>query len=268
LKDKVVIITGASSGIGKACAKYFAQQGCKIAIAARNKEQLQAIADELKQHYGNCIAIPTDVSLESDCKHLIDATIEAYGNIDVLINNAGISMRALFHDLSLEVMHQVMNINFWGTVYCTKYALPYLLKSHGSVVGVSSIAGKKGLPGRCAYSASKFAMEGFLETLRTENRKNNLHVLVACPGYTSSNIRKTALNKDGKSQQETPLDESKLMKAEEVAFHIYNAVLKRKRDLILTTNGKLTVMLNKLFPSWMDKIVYNFVAREPDSPFT
>ncbi|MEZ5068971.1 MAG: SDR family NAD(P)-dependent oxidoreductase, partial [Bacteroidia bacterium] len=128
-------------------------------------------------------------------------------------------------------------------------------------------AGKKGLPGRCAYSASKFAMEGFMETLRTENLKNNLHVLVACPGYTSSNIRKTALNKDGKAQQETPLDESKLMKADEVAFHIYNAVLKRKRDLVLTTNGKLTVFLNKFFPAWMDKIVYNFVAKEPESPF-
>lgn len=267
MKDRVVVITGASSGIGKACAKYFAQQGCKIVIAARNKEQLQTVAEELKSHYGHCIAVPADVAIELECKHLIESAVDAYGKIDVLINNAGISMRALFNDVSLEVMHKVMDINFWGTVYCTKYALPYLLKSGGSVVAMSSIAGKKGLPGRCAYSASKFAMEGFMETLRTENLKNNLHVLVACPGYTSSNIRKTALNKDGKAQQETPLDETKLMKAEEVAYHIYNAVLKRKRDLVLTTNGKLTVLLNKFFPAWMDKIVYNFVAKEPESPF-
>lgn len=267
MKDRVVVITGASSGIGKACAKYFAQQGCKIVVAARNKEQLQSVADELKATYGHCIAVPADVAVESDCKRLIESTIDAYGKIDVLINNAGISMRALFNDVTMEVMHKVMDINFWGTVYCTKYALPYLLQSKGSVVAVSSIAGKKGLPGRCAYSASKFAMEGFMETLRTENLKNNLHVLVACPGYTSSNIRKTALNKDGKAQQETPLDESKLMKPEKVAFHIYNAVIKRKRDLVLTTNGKLTVFLNKFFPSRMDKIVYNFVAKEPESPF-
>lgn len=267
MKDRVVLITGASSGIGKACAKYFAQQGCKIVVAARNKEQLQSVADELKATYGHCIAVPADVAVESDCKRLIESTIDAYGKIDVLINNAGISMRALFNDVTMEVMHKVMDINFWGTVYCTKYALPYLLQSKGSVVAVSSIAGKKGLPGRCAYSASKFAMEGFMETLRTENLKNNLHVLVACPGYTSSNIRKTALNKDGKAQQETPLDESKLMKPEKVAFHIYNAVIKRKRDLVLTTNGKLTVFLNKFFPSRMDKIVYNFVAKEPESPF-
>lgn len=267
MKDKVVVITGASSGIGKACAKYFAQQGCKLVIAARHKEPLNNLADELKSNYGHCIAIATDVAQENDCKHLIESAADTYGTMDVLINNAGISMRALFTEMSLEVMHKVMNVNFWGTVYCTKYALPYLLKSKGSVVGISSIAGKKGLPGRCAYSASKFAMEGFLETLRTENLKNNLHVLVACPGYTSSNIRKTALNKDGISQQETPLDEAKLMKAEEVAYHIYNAVQKRKRDLILTASGKTTIALNKFFPSWMDKIVYNFVAKEVGSPF-
>lgn len=267
MKNKVVIITGATSGIGNACARYFAQQGCNIVIAARNEEKLNKIGNELKSLYGNCFAVTTDVAIEADCKNLIQKTIEIYGCVDILINNAGISMRALLNDVSLSVMHQVMDINFWGTVNCTKYALPYLLKSKGSVVGVSSIAGKKGLPARCAYSASKFAMEGFLESLRIENLKNNLHVLVAAPGYTASNIRNTALNKDGHQQEESPLDESKLMKPEAVAYEIYNAVLHRKRDLVLTTNGKLTVWLNKFFPSWMDKIVYNFVAKEPDSPF-
>lgn len=162
MKNKVVIITGATSGIGNACARYFAQQGCHIVIAARNEEKLNRIGNELKSLYGNCLSIKTDVALEDDCKNLIQKTIDTYNRIDILINNAGISMRALLNDVSLNVMHQVMDINFWGTVYCTKYALPYLLKSQGSVVGVSSIAGKIGLPARCAYSASKFAMEGFL----------------------------------------------------------------------------------------------------------
>ena len=212
-------------------------------------------------------AVPTDVSKNNDCKNLIKKTIDEYGNIDILINNAGISMRALFEDLDLKVLKNLMDINFWGTVFCTKYALPYLLKSKGSVVGVSSIAGFKGLPGRTGYSASKFAIHGFLETLRTENLKKNLHVLIACPGFTNTNIRRTALNKNGSQQGETPRDEDKMMSPEEVAVRIRKAVEKRKRTLILTTQGKMTVLLNKLFPKLMDKMVYNHMAKEPDSPF-
>jgi short-subunit dehydrogenase len=136
-----------------------------------------------------------------------------------------------------------------------------LLEAKGSVVGVSSIAGKKGLPGRTGYSSSKFAMEGFLETLRTENLKRDLHVLVACPGFTATDIRNTALSADGTTQGESPRDEQKMMTADEVANEIFNAVVKRKRDLILTGNGKLTVWLNKFFPSMMDKLVYNHMAK-------
>jgi short-subunit dehydrogenase len=142
-----------------------------------------------------------------------------------------------------------------------------LLETKGSVVGVSSIAGKKGLPGRTGYSSSKFAMEGFLETLRTENLKKDLHVLVACPGFTATDIRNTALSADGSTQGESPRDEQKMMTADEVAHEIFVAVEKRKRDLILTGNGKLTVWLNKFFPSMMDKLVYNHMAKEPGSPF-
>ena len=194
-------------------------------------------------------------------------TMATFGRIDVLINNAGISMRAVFEKTDLNVIRQLMDINFWGTVYCTKYALPHLLKSKGSVVGISSIAGKKGLPGRTGYSASKFAMEGFLETLRTENLKTGLHVLVACPGFTASNIRNTALAADGNTQGESPRDEKKMMQPEEVARRIYKAVEGRKRDIIMTRDGKLTVFLNKFFPAMMDKVVYNHMAKEADSPF-
>ena len=160
-----------------------------------------------------------------------------------------------------------MDINFWGTVYCTKFALPYLLKTKGSVVGISSIAGKKGLPGRTGYSASKFAMEGFLETLRTENLKTGVHVLVACPGFTASNIRNSALAADGSTQGESPRDEKKMMETEEVAERILAAVKSRKRTIVMTGHGKLTVLLNKFFPGMMDKVVYNHMAKEADSPF-
>jgi dehydrogenase/reductase SDR family member 7B len=185
----------------------------------------------------------------------------------VLINNAGISMRALFNDMDLSVFKQVMDINLYGTVYATKYCLPYILKSKGSIIGVSSINGYRGTPARTAYSASKYAMQGFLESLRTEVMKKGVHVLVACPGFTTSNIRNAALTADGTPQGESPREEDKMMSAEEVARHILNATLKRKRDIVLTTLGKATVFLNKWFPSWMDTMTYNKMAKEPNSPF-
>ena len=264
---KVVIITGASSGIGKACAGTFLKNGYSVVISGRNSAKLTEVALALDPSGSRLLAVTADVSKEDDCKTLIQAAVQKFGRIDVLINNAGISMRALFADLDLSVIRQLMDTNFWGTVYCTKFALPYLLEAKGSVVGVSSIAGKKGLPGRTGYSSSKFAMEGFLETLRTENLKKDLHVLVACPGFTATDIRNTALSADGTTQGESPRDEQKMMTADEVANEIFTAVVKRKRDLILTGNGKLTVWLNKFFPAMMDKLVYNHMAKEPGSPF-
>lgn len=267
MEDKVVIITGASSGIGLALAKDFAQRKAKVVLAARSYDKLKIIEKELKHFNEHIFIVQTDVSKESECENLIDKTFGKYGRIDILINNAGISMRALFETTDLSVIKQLMDINFWGTVYCSKYALPFLLKSKGSLVGVSSIAGYKGLPGRTGYSASKFAMHGFLEVLRIENMKKGLHVLIACPGFTTSNIRNTALAADGSQQGESPRDEGKMMTAEEVASHIIKAIEKRKDRLVLTSQGKLTVILNKFFPKFMDKMVYNHMAKEPDSPF-
>jgi len=175
-------------------------------------------------------------------------------------------MRAIFNDMQLDVIKKVMEINFWGTVYCTKYALPHLLKTKGSVVGVSSIAGYIGLPARTGYSASKYAIQGFLDALRTENLKTGLHVMVACPGFTASNIRNTALSKDGSMQGESPRDEGKMMTAEEVAERILAGVGKRKRTLVLTTEGKLAVFLGKFFPKFIEKQVYNKMVKEPNSP--
>ena len=259
----MVIITGASSGIGKACAERFAAKGAKVVLAARSIDKLQELEKELKVE---TLSVQCDVSKKEDCQRLVEETVKKFGQIDVLINNAGISMRALFNDTDLEVIERVMNINFWGAVYCTKYALPYLLKSKGSVVGVSSIAGYVGLPARTGYSASKYAMQGFLDALRTENLNKGLHVMVACPGFTSSNIRNTALVADGSSQGESPRKEEKMMSAEQVADYIVNGVERRKRTLVLTTEGKLAVFLGKLFPKFIEKQVFNKMSKEPDSP--
>ncbi len=269
MKNKVVIITGASSGIGLACAREFASRGASLTLAARSIDKLEDIAKELSCNGTQVIAVKTDVSCEADCEEMVKQTIKAFGKIDILVNNAGISMRALFKDVELDVIKQVMDINFWGAVYCTKHALPYILAAQGSVVGISSIAGYVGLPGRVGYSASKFALHGFLETLRIENRKNNLHVLIAAPGFTASNVRKTALTANGTNQGETPRNEEKMMSAEEVATHITNAIVRRKRTLILTLiEGKVTVLLKKIAPRLLERLAYNHMAKEPDSPFS
>jgi len=262
-KNKTVIITGASSGIGRACAIEFASKGANIVLAARKYQSLVELGAELQQKYHiKALSVQCDVSKEEDCKSLIEQTLLEFSGIDLLINNAGISMRALFKDLDLNVLKTLMDVNFWGTVYCTKYALPALLTSKGSLVSISSIAGYRGLPGRTGYSASKFAVNGFMESLRVENLKTDLHVMVACPGFTASNIRNTALDTSGNQQGETSMDEDKMMTAEEVAQQIYDGVIKRKRTLIMTQQGKLAVLMNKILPAWVDKQVFKLFAKE------
>lgn len=267
MKDKIVIVTGGSSGIGLACAEIFAREGARVVITGRNSKRLSEAEDQLKGKGLSVLAITGDAASEADNQRIASETVAVFGGIDILINNAGISMRALFEDLDLKVFQQVMDINFYGTVYATKYCLPHILKSKGSIIGISSINGYRGTPARTAYTASKFAMQGFLEALRTEVMKKGVHVLVACPGFTASNIRNAALTADGSQQGESPRDEGKMMTAEEVAESVLKAVKKRKRDLVLTTEGKLAVFLNKWVPGLMDNIVYNKMAKEKDSPF-
>ncbi len=266
MKGKVVIITGASSGIGKACAEAFGMAGAGVVIAARNKGNLNTVSAALRGRGVAVLAVQADVSREEDCRMLVQKTIAEFGKVDVLINNAGISMRALFGSVQLDVLKRLMDVNFWGTVYCTRYALPYLLEAKGSLVGMSSVAGKKGLPGRAGYSASKFAMEGFLETIRIENMKAGLHVMVVCPGFTASNIRNAALSGDGVPQGESPLDESSVMQPEEVARMTLQGVRNRRRNMILSLKGKMIVFLSKFFPAFSDRLVYNHFLKEKDSP--
>jgi len=266
LEKKVIIITGASSGIGKSLALLAIEKKMKVVLAARSVQEMEEIVKEKNLKQDDYLIVKTDVSNQMECKLLIHLTIEKFGKLDVLINNAGISMRAIFSELDLNVLKKLMDVNFWGTVYCTHYALPWLLGTKGSVVGVSSVAGFRGLPARTGYSASKFAMHGFLESLRTENLHTGLHVLLACPGFTASNIRKNAFGKDGEIQGESPRNEHAMMQPDEVARHIFKAIKKRKRDLVLTRQGKITLWMNKLFPSITDKLVFNHMASEADSP--
>ena len=254
--NKIVVVTGGSDGIGKALTEALLKKGATVATCGRNQQKLDNLVNENQGL--PLFTMIADVSKEDDCKNFINTTIEKFGGIDILINNAGISMRALFKDIDLTTLRNVMDINFWGTVYCTKYAMNSIIERKGTIVGVSSIAGYRGLPGRSGYSASKYAVNGWLEALRTELLETGVNVMWVCPGFTTSNIRNVALNKEAKPQGESPMDEGKMMSAEECARYILRAIEKRKRTLVLTFNGKQTVFMNKFFPALADKLVRKF----------
>jgi short-subunit dehydrogenase len=267
MTKQVAIITGGSSGIGKALVHTYADRGYAVVFTGRNEERMVEVERELAEKGADFLGLRLDAAGKEANREMVDHAIQKFGRLDVLICNAGIGMRALFEEMELDVFQKVMDINFNGALYATKFALPHILESKGSLIGISSINGYRGTPARSAYTASKFAMQGFYESLRTEVMKKGVHVMVVCPGFTASNIRNQALAADGKSQGESPRDEGKMMSAEEVAERTFKAMVKRKRDLILTTQGKMAVFLNKWMPGRMDKIVYNVMAKEPDSPF-
>ncbi|MEO6583228.1 MAG: SDR family oxidoreductase, partial [Ferruginibacter sp.] len=181
-KDKVVAITGGSDGIGKALIEALIRLGAKIATCARNQEKLYDLQFNHQEAALHCIV--ADVTDYNSCSLFIESTIKQFGGIDILINNAGISMHSLFKNADIEVLKKVMDVNYFGSVYCTKLALNSIIERKGTIVGVSSIAGFRGLPGRSGYSASKFALNGFLEALRTELIEDGVNVMWVCPGFT------------------------------------------------------------------------------------
>lgn len=255
-RNKVVVVTGGSDGIGKALVELLLNTGAKVVTCGRRPEKFSY----LDKHYHDYpYHVETaDVRSEEDCLRLIEITVSTFGRLDILINNAGISMRAEVEETQTETLRQVMDINFWGAVYCTKYALPHLLRSKGVIVGISSIAGYRGLPGRSGYSASKFALQGWLESLRTELLHKGVHVMWVSPGFTASSIRQHALNASASPQGESPLDEKSLMSAPACAIRILQAIEHKKRTVVMTLDGKKTVWLNKLWPGLADRLVYRF----------
>ncbi len=257
---KVVVVTGGTDGIGKALVEQLLLAGARVSTCGRKQDKIYQLQKEYPNSSLHCMV--TDVSSENDCRLFIERTCSVFGGIDILINNAGISMRALMKDASIEVIRNVMDINFFGTVYCTRYALSSIIERKGTIVGVSSIAGYRGLPGRSGYSASKFALQGWLESLRTEMMEEGVHVMWVCPGFTTSNIRHAALNKDAEAHGETSMDEGKMMPASECASHILHVIANKKRTLVLTFTGKRTVFLNRFFPAWADKLVHRFFFKD------
>ncbi len=252
---KVVVITGASEGIGRALALKFAEQKSKIVISARNENRLNELKSEIESSGASALVVPADVTDPDACKNLMERAFEEYGRIDVLITNAGRTMWTPFEEIKdLSIFKQLMDLNYLGCVYCTYYALPYLKKTKGQIVGVSSVAGLNGVPSRTAYSASKHAMFGFFDSLRIELKDTGVSVTMIAPDFVLSEMHKRALDGFGNSLGKSPLQASKIMTAEECAALIMPAVEKRDRLLITSLRGKLGRWLKLISPSTVDKI--------------
>ena len=254
-KDKVVVITGASSGIGRELAYQLAEQGAWLSLAARNEERLSAIAGECQVRGGRAIAIVTDVGEQAQCSELIQRTVDQYDRIDMLVNNAGITMWANFEDVrDIGFYEKIMRVNYLGSVYCTYYALPFLKKTKGQIIGISSLAGRNGIPKRSGYAASKHAMVGFFDTLRIEVAEYGISVTMIYPDFVATETRKRALGADGKPIGKSPVREDEVMPAEKCAQLIIQAAAARKRELIMTWRGKVGLWVKLIAPGVVDRV--------------
>ena len=253
--NNVVIITGASAGIGHHLALQLADQGARIVLAARTATRLEETAEQCRQRGAQVLVVPTDVGKQLQCENLIEKTLKKYGSLDTLINNAGISMWARFEDIkNLSLMEEIMRVNYFGSMYCTHYALPYLKKSNGRIVGISSLTGKAGVPTRTGYAASKHAMAGFFDSLRIELADYGVSVTMIYPGFVATQVRKRACGADGKPLERSPLRETEVMTAESCAELILKAVAHRKRELVMTRRGRLGLWLKLIAPRLVDRM--------------
>lgn len=260
---KTIVITGCSSGIGYQLALKLAAPDVNLVLAARTIEPLNELAALCKEKGAGVLICKTDVSVETDCKELIEVSIGTFQHIDILINNAGVSMTANFHEIeNLEVFEKIMRTNYLGVVYCTYYALESLKKRKGLIVGVSSLQGKTGFPRSTAYAASKFALQGFLDSLRIELYDSGVDVLIVSPGPVDTDIRSHKLNTEGKVAKDLKdYSGEKMMSAEECAALMATAIQKRERELVMTFSGKLIPWLKLLAPKLVDKIILSKVNK-------
>ncbi len=260
-KENVMIITGASSGIGRELALQLADQGAWLTVAARDADRLQAVAADCRQRGGRALAVKTDIAIEQDCRNLIDATVAEYGRIETLVNNAGISMWTPFEQIKdFSIFETIMRINYLGAVYCTYYALPHLKKTCGRLVAVSSLAGKSGIPTRSGYAASKHAMVGFFDSLRMELVGSGVSVTLIYPGFVTSEIRQRAYGADGQPLGKSPVREAEVMSVDECARLIVKAMAQRKREEVMTLRGKLGQWVKLIAPGVVDRMARRAIA--------
>lgn len=262
-EQKVIVITGASEGIGAELARQLAAFKPKLVLAARRQDALDAVAKECEAKGAQCLVVPTDVSIEADCRALIAAAVAHFEAIDILVNNAGVSMHARFADIeNTDVYEKLMRINLMGSIWPTHAALPHLKKSRGQIVAVSSLAGLVGVPERTTYCASKFAQTGFFESLRVEIEPEGVDVCLVYPGVVLTNIRVHGWNAKGERLGSSGLDEAGAMTVEECARLIVDGMAARKREVVMSTKGKLGRWLKLIAPSVVDNLARKALAKK------
>ncbi len=262
MKGSVVAITGASKGIGAELARQLAAQGAKLVLAARNEKELEAVAEQCRKAGASVITVKADVAVERDCQAIVAGAVLAFGRLDTLVNNAGISMWARFEDIQdMSILERIMQVNYMGAVYCTHHALPHLRESKGRLVGVASLAGRTGVPTRTGYSASKHAMTGFFDSLRIELEGSGVTVTMIYPGFVATGIRENATGPDGKAILVSPVKEGEVMGVEECARRIATAIARREREVVMTARGKIGLWLKLLAPSLIDRIAKRAIER-------
>ncbi len=262
MKDNVVAITGASKGIGAELARQLAAKGARLVLAARSEKELEGVAEECRKLGASVVAIRADVAIERDCHALVAGAVTAFGRLDTLVNNAGATMWARFEDIQdLSILERIMQVNYMGAVYCTHHALPHLRASKGRIVGISSLAGKVGVPTRTGYSAAKHAMTGFFDSLRIELDDSGVTVTMIYPGFVATGIRENATGPDGKPILVSPVKEGEVMSVEECARQIVKAMENRDREVVMTARGKMGQWLKLVAPSVVDRIAKRAVEK-------
>lgn len=262
LKNRVVVITGASKGIGAELARQLAARGARLVLAARDEGALEQVATQCRALGAAAVVVKMDVGSERDCQALMSGAALAFGGIDVLVNNAGMTMWARFEEVEdLAVLERIMRVNYMGSIYCTRHALPWLRQSKGVLVGVSSLAGLTGVPTRTGYSASKHAMRGFFDSLRIELTGSGVAVTMIYPGFVSTGIRENATGPDGRPIRVSPVREGEVMGVAQCARIMVRAIERREREVVMTARGKMARWLKLLAPSLVDRIARRAIER-------
>ncbi len=262
-KDQSVIVTGASSGIGRALALRLADQGARVALAARSVDRLETLAQECRQRGGQALVVPTDVADEAQCRTLVERALGEYGRLDMLINNAGFGQVARLDEMpDLHLFRQVLDVNFYGALCCTYYALPHLKQTKGRLVNISSLGGLAALPHNTSYIASKFALEGFSESLRMELLSNGVSVTVISPSWVVTEFHEHYVNKDGQAKGPSgrAIYTDKMMTADGCARITLEAARRRKREVVMGP-GRWALLLKAIAPGLLDSLILRVFMR-------
>ena len=261
-EDQVVIVTGASSGIGRSVALAFAAAGARVALVARSSDALEAIAQQIQQRGQTSLVVPTDVTIREEVAAMAAKVFERWGRIDILVNNAGIGSHGPFWRTPYEDFERIIRVNLVAVATCTSAVLPHMIRARsGKIVNVSSMIGKRAYPGNAAYCASKFGLEGFAESLRTEVRHQGIHVIQVCPDLTDTAFFDNLLQTDGHRK---PARAG--MSPDAVAEMLLAATRRNQRDLVIGMRAKALVLLDKLVPGLLDRLLETrFLRQYPDA---